>query len=169
MQKARFWLGTALVVIPLMLCAILFMPGFRLTRNGPVEGWVSYHGRPLAGGSILFVPEDSKETEWALAWIDEKGHYVIGSGWAREGSSSKTRFRICVIPNTHELTAKPPWGPRSSDGSWGAAEAAWWGVGDVAFPSPIGSTGFPQRLSNPRTTQLEVDLGSEPARIDVSL
>jgi hypothetical protein len=167
MQKARFWFGTTLVVIPLMVCAFLFTPGFRLTRSGPVEGWVSYNGRPLAGGSILFVPEDSKEREWALAWIDEKGHYVIGSGWSREGSSSKTRFRICVVPDTHKVRAKAPQGPRAR--AWGDVEAAWWGVGDVAFPIPTGSSGFPQRLSNPRTTQLEVELGSEPARIDVSL
>jgi hypothetical protein len=165
MQKARFWFGTALVVIPLMVCAFLFTPGFRLTRSGPVEGWVSFHGRPLAGGSILFVPEDSKEREWALAWIDEKGHYVIGSGWTRDAAGTKTRFRICVIPDTHEATAKAR--PRAESG--GAVDAAWWGVGDVAFPTPSGKTEFPPRLSNPRTTQLAVDLGTEPARIDVAL
>lgn len=167
MQKARFWFGTAIVVLPLMLCAFLFTPSFRLTPKGPVEGWVSFHGRPLAGGSILFVPEGSREREWALAWIDEKGHYVIGSGWTREGSASKTRFRICVIPDTHKATAKVA--RRSGAWGWGDVGAAWWGVGDVAFPIPTGSMGFPKRLSNPETTQLAVELGSEPARIDVAL
>ena len=61
--------------------------------------------------------QHSKEREWALAWIDEKGHYVIGSGWSREGSSSKTRFRICVIPDTHKAKAKAPQGPRAR--AWG--------------------------------------------------
>jgi hypothetical protein len=150
-----------------MVCAFLFTPGFRLTSSGSVEGWVSFHGRPLAGGSILFVPEDSREREWALAWIDARGHYVIGSGWSRERAGSKTRFRICVVPDTHEVTAKAPPGPGA--GGSGAVDAAWWGIGDVTFPIPNETTGFPLRLSNPRTTRLAVDLGTEPARIDVAL
>jgi hypothetical protein len=168
MKKARFWFGTAMLVVPVVLSVLLFTPGLRLTRSGPVEGSVSFHGRPLAGGSILFVPEDSPQTEWAHAWLDESGHYVIGSGWLREGNRGKTRFRICVIPNSHKLTVKGLRGP-GGIGSGGQIGTAWWGYGEVAFPPPSVATGFPQRLSNPRTTQLEVQLGSEPARIDVAL
>lgn len=168
MNKARFWFATGLVVVPAVLAFVYLTPGFRLTRSGPVEGWVSYHGRPLSGGSILFVPDDPNQTEWAHAWLDRNGHYVIGSSWLRVGSADRTHFRICVIPHSHEVADKPPPGPQGQ--GWGSHYAgAWSGMGEVALPPPSLSSGFPQRLSNPRTSKLEVLLGSEPARIDVAL
>ncbi len=168
MKKSRFWFGVGLVVVPVLLVSLLFAPSFRLTPRGPVEGFVSFHGRPLAGGSILFVPEDPRHNEWAHAWIDETGHYRIESGWNRGQSSDGKPFRICVIPNSHSLGSKALWGPH---GDWGCGSfgEAWWGIGDVAFPSPPAGTGFPGRLSNPDTTQLHVRIGSQPSRIDVTL
>ena len=168
MKRDRFWFGAVVLGVPVVLGILLFTPGLRLTPSGPVEGSVSFHGRPLAGGSILFVPEDSKQTEWAHAWIDEKGHYAIGSDWRREGANGRRRFHICVIPDSHKIAARAAQGAQG--GSWGGHHAsAWWGSGDVAFPPPSGASGFPARLGNPRTTKLEVQLGSEPARIDVAL
>jgi hypothetical protein len=168
MQRSRFWFGVGLGAVPVLLAALLLSPALHLTSNGPVEGWVSYHGQPLAGGSILFVPDDPRHCEWAHAWLDEKGHYVIGSGWQRDGSDGKTRYRICVIPNSHQLASKL--GSNRGVGlSSGELSSAWWGLGEVAFPAPGAGTGFPPRLSNPTTTQLQVQIGSEPSRVDVAL
>ena len=163
MKKARVWFGTLVVVVPVLLAMLAFMPGVRLAHSGPVEGVVIYHGHPLAGGSILFVPEDTKHLEWAHAWTDENGHYWIGSDWHRALSGGKTRFRICVVPDSHKTSAKAP-----QRRGWGAV-TAWSGIGDVAFPTPTVASGFPRQMSDPRTTRLHVELGSEPARVDIAL
>lgn len=168
MKKSRFWFGVGLVAAPVLLGALLFAPGLRLTPRGPVEGFVSFHGRPLAGGSILFVPEDPSHDEWAHAWIDETGHYRIESGWNRGGSSDGKPFRICVIPNSHRVGSQAPRGPHGDSMGQGLG-SAWWGIGNVAFPSPPAGSGFPRRLSSPSTTGLHVRIGSEPSRIDVTL
>ncbi len=160
MKRERLWFGTAMIVVPVLLLLLALSPGIELTRSGPVEGHVSFHGRPLSGGSILFVPEEEGQGDWALARIDENGHYVIGSIWARKASSSKTRYRICLMPNSHHGASK----------TWhGAVLAAWSGPGAVAFPPPDASSGFPAQFYDPKTTRLQVRLGSEPARIDVAL
>jgi hypothetical protein len=163
MKRSRIWFGTLIIVVPVFLAMLLFVPGVPLTHSGPVAGMVIYQGRPLAGGSILFVPEDTKHSEWAHAWIDENGRYWIGRDWRRSLSGGKARFRICVIPNSHKASDGAP---RGRDGQ---AVTAWSGTGDVALPAPAAASGFPQNVSDPRTTQLEVQLGSEPARIDVAL
>jgi hypothetical protein len=167
MNKARFWFGTVTLVVPVLLIALAFAPGIRLIPRGPVEGRVSYHGRPLAGGSILFVPEDSRQAQCAYAWIDDDGHYVIGPGWRREGSGGKSRFRICVIPDSHETAGRASQGARDKDG--GGVATVWFGSSDLVFPAPSPASGFPQGLNNPKTTKLEVQLGAEATRIDVAL
>jgi hypothetical protein len=161
MKRDRFWFGTAMIAVPVMLLLVTLSPGFKLTRSGPVEGHVTFRGRPLAGGSILFVPEDPRQGAWALAWIDENGDYRIGSIWSRDGSVSKMRYRICLMPDTHD--ARSPLLRRSE------FKTAWAGPGsNVAFPEPAASSGFPAKLCDPKTTRFEVVLGSEPAHVDIT-
>lgn len=159
MNKERLWFGTGMVVVPLLFVVAALGPSVQATPGGVVEGHVTFHGRPLVGGSILFVPEDRHDA-WALAWIDEKGDYVIGSVWARKASSGKTRYRICVIPDSHG---------RVIQAMHRMANSAWSGPGDAAFPPPDTSSGFPAQLCSPKTTGLQVLLGTEPARVDVTL
>ena len=164
MKRARFWFGAVALGAPVLLVVLSLTPGLRLTHSGPVEGWVSFHGRPLAWGSILFVPDDAKLTQWAHAWTDENGHYVIDSDWCRDGAHGKTHYRICVIPDSHASRRQAA---RRQGGA--GFRSAWCGSGNVAFPPPSAATGFPQRLCDPKTTRLEVQLGSEPSRVDVAL
>ncbi len=112
MKRDRFWFGTAMIAVPVMFLLISVNPVIKLTRSGPVEGHVSFHGRPLAGGSILFVPEDTPEGTWALAWTDENGDYTIGSVWSRTASASKIRYRICLLPDSHQAMARANTGSR---------------------------------------------------------
>jgi hypothetical protein len=160
MRKDRFWFGVATIAVPVLFLVVSRSPGLELTQSGPVEGQVTFHGRPLAGGLILFVPEGMCEGTRALAWIDEEGHYRIGSVWDRKASSSKTRYRICLTPDTDKV-ARPS---RHGDDY----ATAWSGAGDVAFPAPPTSSGFPAKVCDPKTTQFEVLLGSEPARVDIT-
>jgi hypothetical protein len=160
MRRDRFWVGVAVIAVPVLFLVVSLSPGFELTRSGPVEGQVTFNGHPLTGGLILFVPEDTHGGASALAWIDENGRYRIGSVWERKASSSKTRYRICVMPDTPKVP-KPSW---HED----AYATAWFGAADVAFPAPDASSGFPAKVCDPKTTQFEVLLGSEPARVDIA-
>jgi hypothetical protein len=149
-----------MVAVPVLFLLISLSPGVGLTRSGPVEGHVTFHGSPLAGGSILFVPEDAGQGAWALAWIDDDGHYEIGSFWARDASNSKTRYRICLIPKTQNAARQAHHGAVST--------TAWSGLGEVAFPMPDASSGFPAKVCDPQTTQFQVMLGTEPAQVDIT-
>jgi hypothetical protein len=160
MRMDRFWFGAAMIAVPVLFLGGSLSPGIELTQSGSVEGQVTFHGRPLAGGLILFVPEGMREGSRALAWIDENGHYRIDSVWDRKVSSSKTRYRICLTPDTDKV-ARPS---QHRD----AYATAWSGAGDVAFPAPPASSGFPAKVCDPKTTQFEVLLGSEPARVDIT-
>jgi hypothetical protein len=161
MKKDRFWFGMTMIAVPVMVVLVALSPGFKLTRSGPVEGHVTFRGRPLVGGAILFVPEDPRQGDWALAWIDENGDYRIGSIWSRDGSVSKMRYRICLMPGAYDASNPLLRGPE--------IKTAWAGTGGgVWFPKPAASSGFPAKLCDPETTRLEVMLGSEPAHVDIT-
>ncbi len=160
MKRDRFWFGTAMVAVPMLFFLASMSPGIALTRSGPVEGHVSFHGRPLAGGSILFVPEDTRQGVWAMAWIDEDGYYTIDSAWTRKASASKMRYRICLMPDSHKMAVK---GRRKL-----AMKTSWSGTGTVGFPAPDASSGFPAQVCDPKTTRFEAVLGTEPAQVDVA-
>jgi hypothetical protein len=156
-KRDRFWFGTAMIAVPVLFLLVALSPGIESTWSGRVEGHVSYHGHPLAGGSILFVPEDTGAA-WAHAWIDENGHYEIGSSWSRTASRSGTRYRICLIPDSHRAASPAPRGA--------AKRTAWSGAG--AFPAPAALSGFPAKFCDARTTPFGVVLGSEPTRVDIT-
>jgi hypothetical protein len=157
MKRDRFWFGTAMIAVPVLFLLGSLSPGIESTWSGPVEGHVSYHGHPLAGGSIVFVPEDSRAA-WAHACIDQNGHYEIGSSWSRTASSGGTRYRICLIPDSH-TTASPA--PRGA-----AMRTARSGAG--ASPAPAALSGFPAKFCDANTTPFEVVLGADPTRVDIT-
>jgi hypothetical protein len=160
MKRERFWFGTAMIVVPVMLLLIALSP-VTVKPSGPVEGHVTFHGRPLSGGSILFVPEDTRQGSWAMAWIDENGHYQIGSSWSRDVPRGKMRYRICLMPDTHDPASPLLHRPN--------VRTAWTGYSSqVGFPQPPTSSEFPAKVCDPKTTRFEVMLGSEPAHVDVT-
>ncbi len=147
MHKERFWFGTAMTIVPVLFLLVAISPKVEVTQSGPVEGHVSYKGRPLAGASILFIPEDTRRISWALGCADENGHFVIGSEWHRELLEGKSRFRICVLPDYR--------------GQRGAKRA---GAPTINLTSTS-----PRRWSDPNTTPLKVQLDSGPAQVDITL
>ncbi len=148
MRRDRFWFGTGLVVVPLVLILLAIVPCFEVKESGPVEGHVSVHGRPLAGGYILFYPEGPQPVQWMITSIDENGHFTTGCWWHREDMKGMSGFRICLRPNPRQ-TSPAPDGART--------------------PTMNVASGLPRRLSNPATTNLEVQLDSGPAHLDIAL
>lgn len=164
MQKERFWFGTSLVVIPALFFLMLIMPPMKAPRGGPLEGDVKIHGRPLAGGYILFVPDDSKAAT-AIGLIDGQGHYQIESRSLEEGAEVPTHFRIRLIANqddddvNHEIVSEPA--PIRDAQSHAEANR----------PRTVTkvAAGLPRWLTDPRTSALQVQIGPEPTRVDITL
>jgi hypothetical protein len=176
MKTMRFWVGTLICVLIILVIA----PGEHIARTGRVVGRVKYHGRPLAGGAILFFPDEPKRADFGRAMIDETGRFAVDSDWRREGPG-RTRFRICVFldPTKYPGSPQPAQegaAPRPDQGETPAAAAQVIPVsmvpGRLEFPAPRAAGGSdppPPRFSNPATSGLAVQLGPEPARIDIDL
>ena len=150
MRSDRFWFGTGLVLAPIFLTLLSLTPQIELTHSGPLEGRVSIHGRPMTGGFILFVPDDST-IHPIVGMLDQQGHYKIRPSLSQR-KASDTRFRICLIPKPGQAS--------EADQGEGDHEAA-----TVAHVD----AGFPMRLSDPRTSHLEVRLDTRRARVDIAL
>src|SRR5262249_48829135 len=110
MQRERFWFGTAMAAVPVVFVLLIMTPRVEVLEAGPIEGHVSIQGRPMAGGFILFVPEDS-DGDWGVGSIDEQGHFTMGPSWHREERKGETRFRICLIPRPRKGSGEAAQGP----------------------------------------------------------
>lgn len=164
MQKDRFWFGLVLVGAPALFCLLLTLPRIESRRGRPLEGQVNIHGRPMAGGFIVFVPDDPK-ANMAIGSLDKKGHYEIEARWLEEDAKSRTHFRICLIPKPQpddrdgEIVREPA---RLGDGRGEAEDVRSTTIAKVA-------AGVPRRLTDPRTSDLEVQLVPEATRVDITL
>jgi hypothetical protein len=180
MKTMRFWVGTGLLTAACVLIILAVSPGDNIAHTGRVGGRVTYQGRPLVGGSIFFFPDDMKRCDHGHADIDANGRYLIGPEWRREGPE-RTRFRICVILDQR----KYPSTPRPAEGSATPRPDQIGAAGALVMTVSMGSEGLPfpgprpgpatgsgpplPRFSNPTATNLAVQLGPEPARIDIDL
>ena len=165
MHKERLWVGTALVVAPLLIFLLTIAPRSEASRNGPIDGHVSIQGRPMVGGFILFIPDDRKLNA-VVGWVDEKGDYAVSPNWHRKGARDETRVRICLIPKRRPQSGGGLSAPDRGDDHGATAEAD-----DDGEPMVIEKVagGIPRRLSDPRTSPLEVRLDSRPAKVDIAL
>jgi len=163
MQKERFWFGMALVVLPIMGLLLAASPRVAVSVTRPIKGHVSIHGRPLADGYIVFVPEDTRQF-WAVGRIDKTGHYVVRPTWDPQKSRGEDSFRICLFP----VAPHPPEGARP-DPDRGETLDASSNRGDAAFIRTSVEVGVPPQLSDPSTTQLKVHRGPPPTKVDIEL
>ncbi len=154
-------------------------------ESGPVRGRVTYNGRPVTGGTILFISEDTRRSDDRWVWIDRSGHYECGTGWRRD-RSAPTRFRICVVLDARKYPPRPqqpdPANARMAvrDGGTGLRLGVGGGPTPVAMPAVYtparhsgprdqNPTATGRHFRNPNQTELAVHLGPEPATINVDL
>jgi hypothetical protein len=136
-------------------------PGLDNRSSGPIHGRVTYNGRPLDGGYVLFEPMDRISNDWAVAPIERDGTYAIDSKWQRQ-NPGKERFGISVVPKSGMVAAQMP--SRSEGANPDEVPMS----PDSAQSAAV-SSGFPSRFTNVRTSGLHVTLGREPARVDIDL
>jgi hypothetical protein len=177
MKAVRFWVGTGVLTAACVLAILAVATGFHIGRAGRVEGRVIYRGGPLTGGFVRFFPDDTDRCDYARGPIDEHGHYEIDPDWRREGPG-RTRFRICVTLDPDKYPTNPRPAEQSATprpdraGAPGAQVVALsMGSGGRAMPGagPAGGSGSYPRFADPATTDLAVELGPEPARVDIDL
>jgi hypothetical protein len=152
---------------------------------GPVQGTVTYHGRPVRGGTICLLPVDPPIGNAMNASIDNTGHYRVDPKWQREQAAA-TRFRILVFLDHRKYPPPTPPTAEMADGDASGGDRMWGSSEDSDRPHPHviraaldtsdledqggTSSGPPEhRFSRPETSNMVVRLDAEPARVDVDL
>ncbi len=84
-----------------LCCALVLLGGCSRSEPEltPVQGQVFYRGRPLEGGTIVFVPDPERGGRGPLAWsaIGADGRYSLTTG-GKKGA----------VPGWHQVTIAPP-------------------------------------------------------------
>jgi hypothetical protein len=185
MKTARFWTGMVMLAVLAMIAFRISPWGTMAVQSGPVEGRVTYHGRPVSRGTIYFYSYD-RENGWDWwAFIDDNGHYSCGPEWPRNPwNRTRYRMRVMLDPDKYPLGAPvadrggspvPPGekGPESRLGGEGASGPR---IVQASMASEdhvlTGQSSAPARRPTPgpaNQVDLEVWLGTEPAHIDIDL
>jgi hypothetical protein len=169
MRRYRLWVARALAIAVCGALLIRLYGPEPEPSSGPVSGLVRLHGQALSSGAVVFVPVDGRdpETHAARASIAPDGSFAIVSKWRRPATRA-VQYKICVLPDRRRArldAAERDQGERRSSQ-----------VVPVSF-SPDSSRldgdvvgfGVPARYRTFETTNLEVRLGDESARIDIDL
>ena len=141
-------------------------PGLENTSNGSIHGRVTYNGRPLDGGYILFEPMDRVSSEWAVAPIEQDGTYAIDSKCQRQ-DPGKERFGIAIVPKHGTAVTQVP--SRSDGASPDQVPMSLGSDEPASGPTAAVRSGFPKRFTNRQTSGLHVTLGREAARVNIDL
>jgi hypothetical protein len=85
-----------------LLLALTVLGCGRNDKLTPVRGQVFYHGRPLAGGTIVFTPDAERGGHGPLACgeIGADGRYTLHTG-----------DNLGAVPGWHRITIAPPASP----------------------------------------------------------
>ena len=128
----------------------------------PILVDVRVNGRPLTTGAVVFMPLAERDYTWASAPIARDGSFAIDPQWQRP-DTGPVPYKIFLVPDPRRNPTRPPerGGQRVVPVSLS--------LGAPAFSEEDGEFGVPQRFRAPSSTNLEVDLGPEPARIDLDL
>ncbi len=140
MGKQRFWFGATLLFLPFLGLGLTLPNPAETIEGGPLDGQITIHGRPMAGGFIVLYPED-QSCAAVTAQLNDRGEFHV-SGRKIWTPTPETRFRITLCPapegrsSTKEIAARAP---------------------EI------------MRYMEPRTSDLAVQLGAQPATIYIHL
>jgi hypothetical protein len=185
MKNARFWTG-------LVFCAGLPMTLVMGTTTGSarfsvVEGSVTYNGRPVDEGLVLFQSQDRGRSPDIVAMIDRSGHFHGRAEWPLY-PPGRVRFRLFVFPDPREpkgahYAAEP--GRESHGGSVESSprnsapprelsviEMAVLSRREILLPACVAGPTAPVVMTTAPTPSPwlpEIWLAPEPTRIDIDL
>lgn len=188
MKNARFWTGLVFCTgLPLSL--VMGTVGRDSMKSSSVYGKVSYNGRPLSSGLVLFESLDRVRSPDIVALIDHEGRFNGRAEW-QLNPPGRTQFRIHVYPDPRENQDSPILAPAGNSGNPAEermreilSHRVSMGNGmavveegpasiDVETPGPNDESrmedgGLPTR--NRPMRRPEIWLGPEPTHIDIDL
>jgi hypothetical protein len=151
------WLTCALL---LLILVAIWIPGLGGSATGlkpsRVTGRVTYQGRPLTTGTLIFMPSDRRGNDWAAAQIESDGRFALSSQQAREELPAGRYSMFFVFRPEDSSATKLQINRRADD-----EEAS----DHLADPTPP----IPVRYTNPETSGLWIDLAKGPNRIEIDL
>jgi hypothetical protein len=119
---------------------------------------VTYGGKPVPGGAVIFVPTETSQTSWGVGPIDEKGSFRISSYMA-SGHLQPGAYLIFLTPPRVKAVEG---GSTPKDRDEVAKAPAQADSGQARF-------GIPERFLRPQSSGLMVNLEREGNRIDIDL
>jgi len=165
MRRVRSRTAYALSFACSSLVILALLPDGQFSSAGPVWGQVSYQGRPLKSGTVMFLPTGVDQGLWASATIRENGCYAVPADWSRPGPG-RGRYKICIIPGPRRMNLQP------FPGNEGAPPSVVQVSGGTELLVSGGAEAkleIPDRFTQGFSSSLEVSLGPEPACIDIDL
>jgi hypothetical protein len=120
-----------------------------------VWGRVTYNGKPVEAGALIFMPGPTTRSNWGFGFIAEDGKYTLISN-ETDVSLEPGRFIIFITPpSPHDKRKHSRLGEEEESDERAIAIAALYPV--------------PKRFFSPETSGLWVDLKKEPTRVDIDL
>jgi len=130
----------AVMIRTCCLILTLALVGCGKSRTTPVEGIVLLDGKPLAGASVMFVPQGTGRD--ATGQTDASGQFVMSTFQPRDG----------VVPGSYKVVIAPPTGVADTS-QYGSAEDAMAATAKAPAKKATGPA-FPQKYSRPDQTPL---------------
>ncbi len=120
-----------------------------------VWGRVTYNGKPVQYGTLVFQPVRTSKSNWTAGPISEEGKYSLAPSQT-DVALNPGRFEVYIRPpSPHDKYNRP--------GSDDVEESDQRAIA-IAFLYPV-----PKRFFSPETSGMWVDIGDEPTRVDIDL
>ncbi len=121
-----------------------------------VWGRVTYNGKPVKGGLLVFEPGSTTNSNWGVARIEEDGKFNVITNDV-DVNLEPGRFRIYMRPPAPPVEHKH--GRFAEEHNESDEKAL-----TTAATPPV-----PERFLKPETSPLWVELKKEPSRVDIDL
>ncbi len=120
-----------------------------------VWGRVTYNGKPVQHGEVIFQAAATTRSNWGVGLISEEGKYSLASSDPNAGLGPG-RFEIFIRPpSPHDKHKLARHGQEEESDDRAIAIAA-------LYPGP-------KRYFSPETSGMWVDIENEPTRVDIDL
>lgn len=162
-SRGPFYFYWATLVVLVLVLLMIWIPGLGGASGGlrpsGISGKVTYNGKPLTRGAIIFMPHDRRGPDWAAAQLDQEGKFKLEDESSGNEPLAPGRYEIFFVFRDRiaaeaKLLRQPS---EAGDGSPTNVEPA-------PEPSPI-----PVKYTKPETSGLWMNLGREPNRIVIEL
>ncbi len=147
------WLGA-------VFAAALVAPGCggSSASSSSVQVWgrVTYNGKLVEHGTLVFQPTRATRSSWGVGMISEEGKYSLEANQSDVGLLPG-RFEIFIRPPTRfDKPKRSRFGVEEEESDERAIAIA------VMYP-------VPKRFYSPETSGMWVDIENEPTRVDIDL